>query len=97
MTILAETPAKTMCKYTVTAVVFLCIAKASAGVLDVRTLTKYLDPLPNPLANVITASGSLDGAPLYEVDVRPFHAAIAQPTAADAVVGLQRHVSWADF
>ncbi|MCA9240640.1 MAG: multicopper oxidase domain-containing protein [Planctomycetales bacterium] len=43
---------------------------ASAAVLDVSTLTKYLDPLPLP--SVIAPSGTLDGAPLYEVSINQF-------------------------
>ena len=44
------------------------------GILDVGTLTKYLDAAPNPLAasNLISPSGILDGAPLYEVEINQF-------------------------
>ncbi len=40
--------------------------------LDAGTLTKYVDPLPNPLDNVIAPSGMLDGAPLYDVSISQF-------------------------
>jgi spore coat protein A len=40
--------------------------------LDPTTLTKYVDALPNPLNNVISPTGTLDGAPLYEVSISQF-------------------------
>ncbi len=47
------------------------IAPFAAGqVLDVSTLTKYLDPLPIP--EPIQSTGMLDGVPLYEVSVSQF-------------------------
>ncbi|TWT75971.1 Spore coat protein A [Posidoniimonas polymericola] len=60
-----------------TASAFLLLAPAAAraqNILDVSTLTKYLDPAPNPLAsgNVLTPTGTLDGAPLYEVEIKQF-------------------------
>lgn len=49
-------------------------AGRAQGILDVSTLTKYLDPAPNPLSasNLISPSGTLDGAPLYEVEINQF-------------------------
>ena len=40
--------------------------------LDPATLTKYLDPLPNPLGNVISPTGTLDGMDYYEVSISQF-------------------------
>ena len=40
--------------------------------LDPLTLTKFVDPLPNPLANVISPVGSLDGMDLYQVSMTQF-------------------------
>ena len=45
---------------------------AERNVLDVRTLTKYVDPLVNPLDHVIAPTGTLSGAPLYEVGISQF-------------------------
>lgn len=42
------------------------------GLLDSSTLAKYVDALPNPLANPIAPTGTLDGAPLYEVAIGQF-------------------------
>lgn len=49
-------------------------AALAQNILDVSTLTKYLDPAPNPLAagNVLSPTGTLDGAPLYEVEIKQF-------------------------
>lgn len=41
-----------------------------AQVLDVSTLTKYIDPLPLP--TVLSPSGMMDGVPLYEVSIEEF-------------------------
>ena len=43
---------------------------AMAQVLDVSTLTKFIDPLPRP--GVLSPIGTMDGAPLYEVTVSQF-------------------------
>ena len=40
--------------------------------LDPLSLTKYIDPLPNPLDNVISPVGTLDGMDLYEVSMTQF-------------------------
>jgi spore coat protein A len=58
----------------------LCAAATWSGVslawaqsqLSPAALTKYLDPLPNPLANVIAPTGMLGGTPLYEVGISQF-------------------------
>lgn len=42
------------------------------NVLDVSALTKYVDPLVNPLSNVLQPSGEMNGSPLYEVSVSQF-------------------------
>jgi spore coat protein A len=42
------------------------------ALLDPSTLTKYVDMLPNPLANPIAPAGVLDGAPYYEVSIGQF-------------------------
>jgi spore coat protein A, manganese oxidase len=44
----------------------------AAALLDVAALTKYLDPLPNPLDNIMAPTGTLDGAPLYDVSISQF-------------------------
>jgi spore coat protein A len=46
-----------------------CMAQS---VLDVSTLTKYVDRLVNPLDNVIQPTGMMGGAPLYEVGIGQF-------------------------
>ena len=52
----------------------LCPSGFAQGILDVSTLTKFLDPAPNPLlgSNLISPTGMLDGAPLYEVEINQF-------------------------
>jgi spore coat protein A len=45
-------------------------AARAAGLLNPTMLTKYLDPLPIP--SVIAPTGTLGGAPLYEVSVTQF-------------------------
>lgn len=42
------------------------------NVLDVSTLTKYVDPVANPLDNLLAPSGTLDGFPLYQIEVNQF-------------------------
>ena len=44
----------------------------AVDLLDPTSLTKYLDPLPNPMSNVISPVGSLDGMDLYEVSMTEF-------------------------
>lgn len=46
-----------------------CIAQ---NVLDVSSLTKYVDPLANPLDHIIQPTGLMDGVPLYDVGVSQF-------------------------
>jgi len=52
----------------------LLVAKLASAhaLLDAGTLTKYLDPLPNPLGNVISPSDMLDGVPLYDLGISQF-------------------------
>lgn len=45
---------------------------AAQSLLNPTALTKYLDRLPNPFDHTIAATGTLDGAPLYEVSVTQF-------------------------
>lgn len=40
--------------------------------LDPLSLTKYLDPLPNPLGNIISPVGTMNGMDYYEVSVTQF-------------------------
>ena len=53
-------------------VLAVALPAQAAAVLDAATLTKYLDPLPNPLDNIIAPTGTLDGAPLYDVSISQF-------------------------
>lgn len=46
-------------------------AGVAATLLDAQSLTKYVDPLPQ-LDNVIAPSGTLDGAPLYDITISQF-------------------------
>lgn len=58
-------------RYSTTVIVALCVCRcATAQVLDTSTLTKFIDPLPIP--SVLAPTGTLDGAPLYEVSVSQF-------------------------
>jgi spore coat protein A len=56
------------------AITALLVARSAYGqaVLDASTLTKFVDPLPNPLDNTIAPVGLLDGAPLYEASISEF-------------------------
>ncbi|MAE66232.1 MAG: copper oxidase [Phycisphaeraceae bacterium] len=45
---------------------------AAQSVLDVTTLTKYVDSLANPLSNVIVPTGTTDGVPLYDIGISQF-------------------------
>ena len=51
---------------------FAASPAAAQGLLDSSTLAKYVDALPNPLANPIAPVGVLDGAPYYEVSIGQF-------------------------
>jgi spore coat protein A len=50
----------------------IAASAAAQSLLDPTSLTKYLDPLPNPMANVIAASGMQGGVPLYDVGISQF-------------------------
>lgn len=57
----------------------IVIASTSQGaicraqtVLDVSTLTKYVDPIANPLNNVLAPTETIDGVPIYDVTVSQF-------------------------
>ena len=56
-------------------------------ILDAATLTKFLDPLPNPKQNVIAPSGTLGGLPLYEVDVSQFQQQLHSQLPASTLWG----------
>lgn len=47
----------------------MCTAKT---ILDVSNLSKYVDRLANPLDQVISPTGQLDGVPLYDVEISQF-------------------------
>ena len=57
-------------RFSITALLVSISALSQAQVLDTSTLTKYLDPLTVP--SVLAPTGTLDGAPLYEVSVSQF-------------------------
>lgn len=51
----------------------ICVRHARGlQILDPTTLTKYLDPLPNPLSNVISPVGVDGGIDLYHVEISQF-------------------------
>jgi spore coat protein A, manganese oxidase len=54
------------------AAIFAAPVARAQTVLDASTLTKYLDPLPNPLDKPIAPTGTLNGAPLYDVSISQF-------------------------
>jgi spore coat protein A, manganese oxidase len=55
--------------------------------LDPTTLTKYIDPLPNPLANVLSPVGTLDGATFYQVEMTQFTQQLHSEIPATTVWG----------
>ncbi|MEM8681426.1 MAG: multicopper oxidase domain-containing protein, partial [Planctomycetota bacterium] len=59
----------------------------SQTLLDAGTLTKYVDPLFNPMQNVLQPTGTLDGAPLYEVGVSQFQHQMHRDLPATTVWG----------
>lgn len=65
----------------------LSYSAASAQVLDVSTLTKYLDPLPLP--SLIAPSGTLDGAPLYNISVSQFQQQLHSQLPATTLWGYE--------
>lgn len=60
---------------------------SAQSVLDVSTLTKYIDSLANPLDQVIAPTGTLDGAPLYEVSISQFQQQLHSELPATTVWG----------
>lgn len=54
------------------AVLLLAATASGAELLDSSTLVKYVDRLPNPLANVHTPTELSGGAPLYDVSISQF-------------------------
>lgn len=63
-------------KCLVSAVVICVFCSGERGLaqtlMDPLSLTKYLDPLPNPLDNVVSPVGTMDGMDLYEVSITQF-------------------------
>ena len=55
-----------------TIIVLVAGHSSAHEVLDASTLNKYLDPLPNPLDNVIAPIGMLEGVPLYDISISQF-------------------------
>lgn len=75
-------------RYLVTFLLAVCIHAAAEGqVLDVSTLTKYVDPLPIP--SVIAPTGTLGGVPLYEVSVSQFTQQLHSELPATTLWGYQ--------
>lgn len=53
--------------------VLVCVPSVDgANLLDSNTLTKYVDVLPNPLNNLLSPTGTLDGKPLFDVSISQF-------------------------
>jgi spore coat protein A len=65
---------KSNLRMTICAVAAWWIAGSASAqsLLNPATLTKYVDLLPNPYDDVISPTGTLDGAPLYEVSISQF-------------------------
>src|SRR3989304_1849318 len=55
--------------------------------LDPTSLTKYLDPVPNPLGNVLSPVGTLGGATFYEVEMTQFSQQLHSQIPATTVWG----------
>ena len=60
---------------------------AAIQLLDPTTLTKYIDPLPNPLGNVLSPVGTLDGATFYQVEMTQFSQQLHSQIPATTVWG----------
>jgi spore coat protein A len=56
----------------VAGLLFVGGAVQSQPLLDPLSLVKYLDPLPNPMDNVLSPTGTLNGMDYYEVSVTQF-------------------------
>src|SRR3990170_7507591 len=55
--------------------------------LDPLTLTKFVDPLPNQLGNVLSPDGTLDGATFYQVEMTQFTQQLHSQIPATTVWG----------
>jgi spore coat protein A len=55
--------------------------------LDPMSLTKYIDPLPNPLGNVLSPVGTLNGATFYQVQMTQFSQQLHSQIPATTVWG----------
>jgi spore coat protein A, manganese oxidase len=62
-------------------------APAAAQLLDPTTLMKFVDPLPNPLANPIAPSGTMNGSPLYQVSIGQFQQQLHRDLPATTLWG----------
>jgi spore coat protein A, manganese oxidase len=60
---------------------------AGQNLLDVATLEKYVDLLPNPLDNTMSPSGVLGGSPLYEVSIGQFQQKLHRDLAPTTLWG----------
>jgi spore coat protein A len=60
---------------------------ADAVLLDPTTLAKYVDPLPNPLSNVLSPSGTQSGADLYNVTITQFQQQLHRDLAPTTLWG----------
>ena len=81
------------------ALIALCCTTGAAraqALLDPVSLTKFIDPVPNPLGNIIAPSGAMDGMDLYNVSMTQFDQQLHTDLGLNDVVGVQRHLPWAD-
>src|SRR3990170_201273 len=60
---------------------------AATELLDPTSLTKYIDPLPNPLNNVLSPVGTLEGATFYQVEMTQFSQQLHSQIPATTVWG----------
>lgn len=63
---------KSLVAVLVICLVFIGGIAQAQSLLDPLTLTKYIDPLPNPLGNIISPVGTMEGMDLYEVSMTQF-------------------------
>jgi spore coat protein A, manganese oxidase len=77
------------------AVVLAALSTMSADVqrvgaiqlLDPTLLTKYVDPLPNPLSNVVSPAGTVGGATFYQLEMTQFSQQLHSQIPATTVWG----------
>ena len=80
-------PARFRCLLCVVLGISMCRAALAQNVLDVSTLTKYVDPLPRLLNNTISPTGTMNGDPLYEVGISQFQQQLHSQLAPTTVWG----------